>query len=40
MEVQYRIPLWNFTIPLEERSRDLKTKLWEEVSAALNGKKE
>ncbi|CAD6242575.1 GSCOCG00009519001-RA-CDS [Cotesia congregata] len=38
IEVQHRIPLWNFNIPVEERSREIQAKLWEEISAALNGK--
>ncbi|KAH0567770.1 hypothetical protein KQX54_013532 [Cotesia glomerata] len=37
MEVEQRIPLWNFNIPIEERSRETVAALWEEVSEALNG---
>ncbi|XP_044590877.1 uncharacterized protein LOC123269332 [Cotesia glomerata] len=37
LEVEKRIPLWNFTIPIEERSRETVSNLWEEVSTALNG---
>ncbi|KAH0546408.1 hypothetical protein KQX54_009263 [Cotesia glomerata] len=36
LEVEKRIPLWNFTIPIEERSRETVSNLWEEVSTALN----
>lgn len=39
LEVEKRIPLWNFSIPIEQRSRETIVTLWEEVSAALNGKK-
>ncbi|XP_044584019.1 uncharacterized protein LOC123264667 isoform X2 [Cotesia glomerata] len=38
IEVQNRIPLWNFNISLAERTREITVTLWEEVSAALNGK--
>ncbi|XP_044585480.1 uncharacterized protein LOC123265689 [Cotesia glomerata] len=38
LEVEKRIPLWNFTIPIEERSRETVSNLWEEVSTALNEK--
>ncbi|KAH0560964.1 hypothetical protein KQX54_010323 [Cotesia glomerata] len=38
IEVQNRIPLWNFNIPLAERTREITATLWEEVSAGLNGK--
>ncbi|XP_074101040.1 uncharacterized protein LOC141528732 [Cotesia typhae] len=36
IEVHNRIPLWNFMISVEERSRETQAKLWEEVAAALN----
>ncbi|KAH0552486.1 hypothetical protein KQX54_010906 [Cotesia glomerata] len=36
LEVEKRIPLWNFTIPIKERSRETVSNLWEEVSTALN----
>jgi hypothetical protein len=37
-EVQKRPPLWNYSIPLAERSSALKRRLWKEVSIALGSK--
>lgn len=37
LEVQSRPPLWNFTLPLQERSKLIKNKLWIEVSNELKG---
>ncbi|XP_011883631.1 PREDICTED: uncharacterized protein LOC105570794 [Vollenhovia emeryi] len=34
--VEARVPLWNFTIPLEERSRETVGQLWNEVSEELD----
>ncbi|CAD6221994.1 GSCOCG00011698001-RA-CDS [Cotesia congregata] len=37
LEVQSRPPLWNFELPLVQRSKEIVTALWQEVSRALNG---
>lgn len=37
--VQERRPLWDFTIPLEQRCQRITKKLWDEVSETLRGKK-
>lgn len=37
LEVQKRPPLWNFTLPLKERSKTIKQKLWDEVSEEMEG---
>lgn len=39
LSVQERRPLWDFTVPLEQRCQRLTKKLWEEVSETLGGKK-
>lgn len=39
LSVQERRPLWDYTIPLEQRSQRLIKKLWDEVSETLGGKK-
>lgn len=39
LSVQERRPLWDFTIPLEQRCQRLTKKLWDEVSEILGGKK-
>ncbi|XP_039304217.1 uncharacterized protein LOC120359192 [Solenopsis invicta] len=36
--VQERRPLWDFTIPLEQRCQRITKKLWDEVSETLRGK--
>ncbi|TGZ51407.1 Uncharacterized protein DBV15_12432, partial [Temnothorax longispinosus] len=38
LEVQNRPPLWNFTLPLKDRSTQIKKQLWEEVAQTFNGK--
>ncbi|XP_071579124.1 uncharacterized protein [Temnothorax nylanderi] len=38
LSVQERRPLWDYTIPLEQRSQRLIKKLWDEVSETLGGK--
>lgn len=38
LSVQERRPLWDFTIPLEQRSQRVTKKLWDEVSEALQGR--
>ncbi|RLU22292.1 hypothetical protein DMN91_004570 [Ooceraea biroi] len=38
IEVQKRTPLWDFSLPLEQRSRETVQRLWDEVSRELNGK--
>ncbi|XP_028046923.1 uncharacterized protein LOC105828309 [Monomorium pharaonis] len=37
-EIHKRPPLWNFKLPLTERSLRIKNKLWEEVAALIDGK--
>jgi len=37
-EIYKRPALWNFKLPLSERSLQIKKKLWEEISASMNGK--
>jgi len=37
-EIHKRPALWNFKLPLSERSLQIKKKLWEEISASMNGK--
>ncbi|XP_011858667.1 PREDICTED: uncharacterized protein LOC105556194, partial [Vollenhovia emeryi] len=37
-EICKRPPLWNFKLPLIERSLQIKKKLWEEVTEAMDGK--
>lgn len=37
LEVQKRSPLWDFSLPLEQRCRDIVRRLWDEVSMKLNG---
>lgn len=37
-EVEERIPLWDYNVPRQCRTRDLLQKLWEEVATAV-GKK-
>lgn len=37
-EVHKRPALWNFKLPLVERSLQIKKKLWEEIYASMNGK--
>ena len=37
VEVQQRPPLWNHTLPLSQRSKVIKKKLWNEVCVAMNG---
>jgi len=39
LSVQERRPLWDFTIPLEQRCQRLTKKLWDEVFEILGGKK-
>ncbi|XP_071563991.1 uncharacterized protein [Temnothorax nylanderi] len=36
--VQKRTPLWDISLPLEQRNRETVRRLWDEVSAELNGK--
>ncbi|CAL1677388.1 unnamed protein product [Lasius platythorax] len=38
LEVQKRTPLWDFSLPLDQRNRETVRRLWDEVSAELNGK--
>ncbi|XP_071574844.1 uncharacterized protein [Temnothorax nylanderi] len=38
LEVQNRPPLWNYTLPLKDRSMQIKKQLWEEVAQFFNGK--
>lgn len=38
LEVQNRPALWNYTLPLKERSAKMKKQLWEEIAQILNGK--
>lgn len=38
LSVQERRPLWDYTIPLEQRCLRLTKKLWDEVSETLKGK--
>ncbi|XP_011858829.1 PREDICTED: uncharacterized protein LOC105556356 [Vollenhovia emeryi] len=38
LSVQERRPLWDFTIPLEQRCQRVTKTLWNEVSEALGGK--
>ncbi|XP_020297427.1 uncharacterized protein LOC109861967 [Pseudomyrmex gracilis] len=38
LSVQEKRPLWDFTIPLEQRCQRLTKKLWDEVSETLGGK--
>lgn len=37
LEVQKRTPLWDFSLSLEQRSRETVRRLWDEVSMELNG---
>ena len=37
LEVQKRTPLWDISLPLEEKNRETVRRLWDEVSAELNG---
>ncbi|XP_020298222.1 uncharacterized protein LOC109862568 [Pseudomyrmex gracilis] len=39
LSVQEKRPLWDFTIPLEQRCQRLTKKLWDEVSETLGSKK-
>lgn len=36
-EIQAREPLWNYTLPVQQRKKSIKDCLWEEVSVAMNG---
>ena len=36
-EIYKRPPLWNFKLPISERSIQAKKKLWEEIKVAMNG---
>ncbi|XP_015189953.1 PREDICTED: uncharacterized protein LOC107073768, partial [Polistes dominula] len=36
LEIQCRQPLWNFELPLEQRSKETVAVLWQEVSQTLN----
>lgn len=36
LEAQQRTPLWDFLLPLEQRSRETVRRLWEEVSTGLS----
>lgn len=38
LEVQKRTPLWDFSLSLQQRSRETVRRLWDEVSMELNGK--
>ncbi|XP_036149088.1 uncharacterized protein LOC118647755 [Monomorium pharaonis] len=38
LEVQLREPLWNYKLPLPQRSIKIIKNLWQEVANALNGK--
>lgn len=38
LSVRERRPLWDFTIPLQQRCQRLTKKLWDEVSETLGGK--
>ncbi|KMQ87753.1 hypothetical protein RF55_12880 [Lasius niger] len=38
LEVQKRTPLWDFSLPLDQRNRETVRRLWDEISAELNGK--
>ncbi|XP_036147862.1 uncharacterized protein LOC118647967 [Monomorium pharaonis] len=35
-EIQAREPLWNYTLPVQQRKKSIKDRLWEEVSVAMN----
>lgn len=35
--VQKRPPLWDFSLPLTERNKDITAKLWQEVSDEIQG---
>ncbi|EFN71220.1 hypothetical protein EAG_07598, partial [Camponotus floridanus] len=35
-EIHKRPPLWNFKLPLSERTMQAKKKLWEEIKTAMN----
>lgn len=37
-EVHKRPPLWNFKLPLVERSLHIKKKLWKEIYISMNGR--
>jgi len=37
LEVEMRPALWDFTLPLQERNKAIKMKLWAEVSVAMKG---
>lgn len=39
LSVQERRPLWDFTLPLEQRCQRVTRKLWDEISEILEGKK-
>lgn len=36
-EVRKRPPLWNFKLPLVQRSLKIRNNLWEEVAASIDG---
>lgn len=38
LAVQERRPLWDFTIPVEQRNQRIINKLWKDVSEILGGK--
>lgn len=37
-EIHKRPPLWNFKLPLTERSIQIKKRLWEEIHTSMNGR--
>lgn len=37
-EVHKRPALWNFKLPLSQRSQQVKRKLWEEIAVSMNSK--
>lgn len=38
LAVQQRKPLWDISQPLDQRSRETRKRLWQEVANELNGK--
>lgn len=38
LAVQHRKPLWDISQPVDQRSRETRKRLWQEVANELNGK--